>query len=218
MRWGDDEGVDLVPKGVVDILQCASFIYFIVFLHHIHPPTTYETWTYEIRFSGRICKSTIVVDFEGLQWHNTICFDTWHVVQVSYVYNVQVQLLIMQFSMIFIFRVVEKAMLDIFETWNASNPELSKVLKWSLSINPCTNWSGVTCSQWNQSIHDYTMTDEVNQLRYISYLVPYAYFITKNKCGTFNVSWYSQVCGTRRKEDAKSNECLYDFRKYIGLR
>ena len=63
-------------------------------------------------------------------------------------------------------------MFDIFGTWNASNPELSKVLNWSLSTNPCTNWSGVGCSQWN------TMTDEVNQLRYITYLVPYAYFIT----------------------------------------
>ena len=80
--------------------------------------------------------------------------------------------------MIFIFRVAEKAMFDIFETWNASNPELSKVLNWSLSTNPCTNWSGVTCSQWNQSIHYYTKGDDVSSLRYVTYLVPYAYFIT----------------------------------------
>jgi hypothetical protein len=43
MRWGNDESVpiDLVPKGVVVILQCASFIYFIknlytTFIHHQH--------------------------------------------------------------------------------------------------------------------------------------------------------------------------------------
>ena len=61
--------------------------------------------------------------------------------------------------------VAEKAMFDIFETWNASNPELSRALNWSLSTNPCTNWSGVTCLQSDQN-------EEVNSLRYLTYLVP----------------------------------------------
>ena len=71
--------------------------------------------------------------------------------------------------MIIDFCVAEKAMFDIFETWNASNPKLSTVLNWSLSTNPCTDWShGVYCSQPNV----------VSILRYLSYLVPYASFIT----------------------------------------
>ena len=64
--------------------------------------------------------------------------------------------------MIINFCVAEKAMLDIFETWNASNPKLSTVLNWSLSTNPSTDWSrGVDCSP----------TNVVRTLRYLSYLV-----------------------------------------------
>ena len=79
--------------------------------------------------------------------------------------------------MVIIFCVAEKAMFDIFETWNASNPKLSGALNWSLNTNPCTNWSGVDCSQWNQSRVFYS-TNIVNSLRYLTYLVPFAYFIT----------------------------------------
>jgi hypothetical protein len=80
--------------------------------------------------------------------------------------------------MIIIFCVAERAMFDIFETWNASNPKLSKVLNWSLSANPCTNWIGVQCFQYNQSTGEPTQTDDVTSLRYVTYLVPYAYFTT----------------------------------------
>jgi hypothetical protein len=66
-------------------------------------------------------------------------------------------------------------MFDIFETWNASNPELSKVLNWSLNTNPCTNWTGVLCPDYNQSTGEFH-TDDVTSLRYVTYLVPYAYF------------------------------------------
>ena len=78
--------------------------------------------------------------------------------------------------MIIICCVAEKAMFDIFETWAASNPELSIVLHWSPSTNPCTNWSGVSCLQWND-YYQATHTDNVTSLRYVTYLIPYAYFI-----------------------------------------
>ena len=80
--------------------------------------------------------------------------------------------------MILICYVTEKAMFDIFETWNARNPELSRVLNWSLSTNPCANWGGVGCLQYNKSTYQDTQTNNVNSLRYVTYLVPYAYFIT----------------------------------------
>ena len=79
--------------------------------------------------------------------------------------------------MIIIFCVAEKAMFDIFETWNASNPELSIALNWSLSSNPCTNWSGVLCNTWNQSTGEWNTFDygdNVSSLRYVTYLIPYA--------------------------------------------
>ena len=77
--------------------------------------------------------------------------------------------------MIIICCVAENAMFDIFETWAPSNPELSSVLNWSLSTNPCTDWGGVYCFQWdNEDIQ----TDNVSSLRYVTYLVPYTYFIT----------------------------------------
>jgi hypothetical protein len=64
-------------------------------------------------------------------------------------------------------------MVDIFETWNASNPKLSTVLNSSLGTNPYTNWSrGVDYFEGN------TLTNVVSTLRYLSDLVPYAYFIT----------------------------------------
>ena len=112
-------------------------------------------------------------------------------------------------SKIIICCVAEHAMFDIFKTWAARNPDLSIVLHWSLSTNPCSNWSGVTCSHYDASTDQYTHTDDVSELRYVTYLVPYAYFITWIKCGTCIVSWFSQVCGTQRK-DVKSNEHLYD--------
>ena len=84
----------------------------------------------------------------------------------------------MQFSKTIISCVAEKAMFDIFETWAPSNPELSNVLNWSLSTNPCTNWGGVTCSHYNASIGQYTHIDNVSELRYVTCLIPYAYFIT----------------------------------------
>ena len=82
------------------------------------------------------------------------------------------------FSKINICCVAENAMLDIFETWAASNPDLSRVLNWSMSTNPCTSWSGVMCSQSNKSTIQVTQSDDVSELRYVTYLVPYAYFIT----------------------------------------
>ena len=69
-------------------------------------------------------------------------------------------------------------MFDIFGTWNANNPDLSRVLNWSLSTNPCTNWSGVMCSPYSRSTGLDNQTDNVSGLRYVTYLVPYAYFIT----------------------------------------
>jgi hypothetical protein len=80
--------------------------------------------------------------------------------------------------MIIIFCVAEKVMFDIFETWNASNPELSKVLNWSLNTNPCTNWTGVLCFQTYKHTDDVIMSDNVTSLRYVTYLVPYAYLTT----------------------------------------
>ena len=85
----------------------------------------------------------------------------------------------MQFSKIVICCVAENAMFDIFGTWNANNPDLSRVLNWSLSTNPCTDWSGVTCSRYNGSTDVYYHTDDVSDLRYVTYLVPYAYSLLK---------------------------------------
>ena len=113
--------------------------------------------------------------------------------------------------MIIIICVAERAMFDIFETWNASNPELSKVLNWSLSTNPCTNWTGVSCLQFNQSTDEDTQGDDVSSLRYVTYLVPM--LISSPK---INVA-HSMCHDTRKFVGLNVKEVPYQMNVYMIL-
>ena len=159
-------------------------------LHHIHPSPkgchvwdlplrTYETWTPRVASEDKFVKlPSWWKDFQF--YSDTRWFASTHdVLSKSCMFIVfKFNFWLCDLSMIIICCVAENAMFDIFETWAPSNPELSNVLNWSLSTNPCTDWGGVSCSQWNESINQDTLTDNVSTLRYVTSLFPYAYFIT----------------------------------------